>query len=85
MCNGLGCEDTDNADRCHDGVLRLTGCPKTLIPADVWDVIREAGMYKRGLPPIAGGTLDQAAGFTEAARFIWAEQDRMKADAMSKV
>jgi hypothetical protein len=47
-------------------------------------VIGEAEMYKRGLPPIAGGTLDQAAGFVAASKFVWAEQDRMKADAMSK-
>lgn len=81
MCDGFGCE------MCREtgGVLRLTGCPKTLIPRDVWDVIGEAEMYKRGLPPIAGGTLDQAAGFTAACKFVWAEEDRMKADAMSKV
>ena len=47
-------------------------------------MIREADMCKRGLLPIAGGTLDQAAGFMTACRFIWAEQDRMKADAMSR-
>jgi len=34
-----------------------------------------AEMFKLGLPPVAGGTLDQAAAFTEAARFAWQETD----------
>lgn len=32
-----------------------------------------AELLKRGLPPVDGGALDQAAVFTEAARFAWQE------------
>jgi len=33
---------------------------------------------KKGLPPIAGGLLDQAAAFIEAARFVFGEQEYYK-------
>ena len=33
-----------------------------------------ADLYEKGLPPIAGGVLDQAAWFIDAASFIWSEQ-----------
>jgi len=46
----------------------------------VWDLLDYAALYRRGLPPVAGGALDQAAAFTAACRFVWAEQDRLKAD-----
>jgi len=39
-------------------------------------VIRFAKLYRKGLPPIAGGALDQAAIFIDAAEFVWAEQSR---------
>lgn len=33
-----------------------------------------AELYEKGLPPVAGGALDQANVFVEAARFVWSEQ-----------
>ena len=37
-----------------------------------------AALFDRGLPPVAGGALDQTAAFVEAARFVWAEESRWK-------
>jgi len=37
-----------------------------------------AELFYKGLPPIAGGVLDQAAVFVQAARFVRAEQDYYK-------
>jgi len=48
------------------------------ITADIWELIEYAELYKKGLPPVAGGALDQSAGFVAAARFIFGEQDKHK-------
>ena len=37
-------------------------------------VIQCAELFRKGLPPVAGGSLDQAAIFVDAARFVWGEQ-----------
>jgi hypothetical protein len=63
-------------------VLRLTQCPKAAIPAEVWDLLDYADLYRRGLAPEPGGALDQAAGFVAACRFAWAQQARLKAELM---
>ena len=39
-------------------------------------MIRYAKLYRKGLPPVAGGALDQAAIFIDAAEFVWAEESR---------
>jgi len=44
------------------------------VPEEVWDVLHYADLYKRGLPLVAGGAIDQPRVFTEACRFIWAEE-----------
>ena len=56
------------------GKIEITCCPLEIIPDDVWDVIDYAELYEKGLPPIAGGALDQAKVFLDAARFIFNEQ-----------
>jgi transposase-like protein len=51
----------------------VTACPKQL-PADVWQVLELADLYRRGLPPVSGGSLDQGAGFVAACRQIWSDR-----------
>lgn len=68
-CSGAGCEDCDRTGR-----IQITGCPLEQIGEDVWRVIEYAELYEKGLPPVAGGALDQAHCFIEAARFIMQEQ-----------
>lgn len=48
----------------------MTGCPKRDLPEDVWDVIEMTGLFYHGIPPIAGGVLDQARCFVDAARYV---------------
>ncbi len=38
-----------------------------------------ARLYEKGLPPAAGGALDQAQAFLEACDFIWQEERYWKA------
>lgn len=48
-CEGEGCVE------CKDGQIDITECPLELITEDIWQVIRFAELYEKGLPPIAGG------------------------------
>ena len=45
------------------------------------DVVGLCDLYERGLPPIAGGALDQAAWFLEAANRLKHEEQTLKAEA----
>jgi hypothetical protein len=76
-CDGLGCDDCEKR-----GYWELDRCPRELVTGDVWDVIEAADLFAKGLPPMAGGTRDQAAAFLTAARIVWAEEARWKAEAM---
>lgn len=48
------------------------------VTEDVIQMIEYAGLFKKGLPPIAGGTLDQAKNFLIAARMVFSEQQIWK-------
>ncbi len=52
------------------------------MPDDVWEAIELARLFRRGIPPIAGGVLDQTAKFLEAAKFVWAEEAGLKTEIM---
>lgn len=58
--------------------MKITCCPLDYISPDVWEVIRYAGLYEKGLPPVAGGALDQAANFIDAAMYIFSVQNYWK-------
>ena len=68
-CSGSGCDECEKTGR-----ITITDCPLELITNDVWEIIGLAELFEKGLPPVAGGTLDQAKVFVEAARFIFGEQ-----------
>ena len=68
-CGGRDCEYCGGTE-----AEEITCCPLDLITADVWEVIRYAELYEKGLPPVAGGALDQAKAFIDAAGLIFEEQ-----------
>jgi hypothetical protein len=41
---------------------------------EVWGLIEGASLYDKGLPPVAGGFLDQSCYFVAFCRALWAEQ-----------
>lgn len=43
-------------------------------------MIQFAAMTEKGVPPVAGGALDQANQFIEACTFIWSEQRRHRSE-----
>ena len=61
--------------------MKLTDCPRRAIPAWAFELIEYASLFRKGLAPETGGVLDQAAAFVAAARFVWAERDRLTAEA----
>ena len=74
-CAGRGCESCGDA-----GEISVTTCPLDYADRRTWTLLELTDLYERGLPPVAGGALDQATTFIEAARFVRAEQTRHKAE-----
>ena len=64
--------------------MPVTECPLRCVPHDVWQLLDLSELYWAGLPPVAGGALDQAAGFVEAARFIRGEKNGWEEAALEK-
>lgn len=73
VCDGRGCKECGNV-----GNQDLTGCPKEQVTSDIWELLDYADMYKKGLPPVQGGVLDQAFSFVQACRFVWYVEEYVK-------
>lgn len=74
-CGGSGCES------CGDrGSFELAECPVAFAGSETWELIGLVDLYRRGLPPVAGGSLDQTAWFNAAARRVWGEHQRLERD-----
>lgn len=69
----VNCSDGSCGDCDVRGKMRITRCPLEYVTPDVLDVIRCAELYEKGLPPVAGGSLDQTRWFVCAADFIFKE------------
>ena len=68
-CDARGCPECGGRGDYEVGVPI-----EEYVTHDVWQVIQYAKLYEKGLPPVAGGALDQAAVFVDACLFIWQEQ-----------
>jgi hypothetical protein len=71
-CGGTGCPSCDQGD------FEIDRCPLEVITPDIWEAIEMAGFYKKALPPVAGGVLDQANIFIAACTMIWNEEKYYK-------
>lgn len=72
QCDGQGSEACPVCG--GSGEWAVTRCPLLDIGQGVLRLIELAELYEKGLPPSAGGAMDQAAGFVAAARMVWAEE-----------
>lgn len=70
-CEGRGCPG------CDGGSLQITGCPQRLVDASMRRLVKYSDLMFRGLPPTAGGALDQENWFLEAAQRLKHEEDRL--------
>jgi hypothetical protein len=77
LCGDSGVEDCPECG--GDGQIKITDCPEKLITSDIWETIELAQLWKKGLPPVAGGVFDQYRNFLEAAKFIFNEENYWKA------
>lgn len=77
VCNGL---NFDKCDYCgKTGAIEIKDCPEKIITSDIWMIMELAKLYAKGLPPVAGGVLDQAHNFIEAVNYIFSEEYKLKA------
>ena len=79
-CNEAGCDECGQS-----GYVELTGCPKEMIDRGLLRAIRMANLMKQGLPPVAGGVLDQSAWFVSFYEVFRSEQNRAEAEAYRRI
>lgn len=72
-CSGKGCEECGTT-----GWLVIDRCPHSMVDARVAEIVRYADLYEKGLPPVAGGALDQCQGFVDACVFLMREKELVK-------
>ena len=65
--------------------MEITDCPKRCIGVDVLRAIRLSDLMKQGLPPVAGGVLDQSAWFVSFHEAFRAEEVRAEAEAYKRM
>ena len=53
-------------------------CPGEYVTDDIWQAIRLARLYEKGLPVDPGTSLDQAGIFVAMAEFVWQEEKQYK-------
>lgn len=71
-CDRCGCDECGGI-----GYFDLCECPRKYVGSEYWELLRYAGLFRKGIPPIQGGALDQESWFMGACEYLWAEQDRV--------
>lgn len=72
-CDGEGCE------HCDDGWFRLVGCPSAYV-SELGRPLKLVDLFEKGIPPVAGGALDQTAWFLNFHRRCNQEESRIQAE-----
>ncbi len=67
-------------DGCGYDEWILRECPMQYVSGDIWQLMSLAKLYEKGLPPVIGGSLDQAVIFVAAAEFVWNQERQYKAE-----
>ena len=76
-CHEMGCGECNGVGR-----FELACCPRKFIDGWYWELFRFATLFRKGVPPVHGGALDQESWFMEASEFLWSEQDRVAPNPM---
>jgi len=66
------------------GQIVLTGCPLDVLGEELLDFVTEAELFEKGLPPVAGGVIDQADVFIRATARWGAERARIRAEELDR-
>ena len=76
VCNGTY---SNNCSVCGGtGRMAITDCPEKFITPDIWQFIQIADLWEKGIPPIAGGSLEQSQNFVFATGFYFGEKQHWK-------
>jgi hypothetical protein len=75
-CDDRGCKHCDDK-----GTFQIKECPNKYC-GELIDVFGVSEMFAKGIPPISGGLLDQAAWFIDFHRSQQIEDEKAKAEAM---
>ena len=78
ICDERGCQHCE-----RKGNYEITDCPQKQIDAELVQFLDLADMFEKGIPPIAGGSLDQASWFLKAFHFLKSEENRITREATS--
>lgn len=74
VCDGTGCDECGGA-----GTFDIAACPLTWMDYKTRQFIDLAELYlDHGLPPIAGGSLDQTVSFIDGALYVNQEANYWK-------
>jgi hypothetical protein len=73
-CDGGGCNE------CTFGMVRIDGCPNAYC-REMVPLVELADLFEKGIPPIAGGALDQSAWFLKAVKILSSDESEIKAKA----
>ena len=71
-CEQRGC-DFCNGDGRHE----YASCPQEHT-REVAPLLPLVSLFEKGLPPVAGGALDQDHWFLEACQYLWSEHARVR-------
>lgn len=69
-CDEYGCEDCS-----WQGYYYIDTCPKQTIDLPLYYAAKLANYFEKGMLPVAGGTLNQAAWFLDFANLLKYETD----------
>ena len=67
-CGGSGCSGCKQM-----GEVLINHCPQLELDEEILELIGLAELFQKGLPPVAGGTLDQTPWFLQFARCVFNE------------
>ncbi len=67
----------DGCEKCNGGVFDVVGCPQDFCRKSV-ATVEMIDLFQKGLPPIAGGVLEQSASFVNAVKYFTREEQNAK-------
>lgn len=72
-CDGSGCDECEQT-----GEVKLYRCPTSHNTRDVAAMFEALAWTEKGVLPVAGGLVDQAAGFVAFCRVVSAERGKIE-------
>ena len=75
-CNGKNFEGCPTCN--GTGHIEIDCCPRLLLDGGTLAAVKLADLFRKGLPPLAGGTLDQPQEFLDWCDFYFGDMDALR-------